>query len=219
MRRSVRSSRGFTLLEMLIALALVGLLMVALNTVIFSMGELWGRNTDLHLFDQHVNAVTRFLQNQLNEASIPSAARANSSPVAPMSVTPASAMADNLLSYELPAGDRYFTWPGHPLPEVVCSWQVRPNDGLYILWHSRLEMNFATTPPRETRITPLVTGMTYDYYNASTQQWTNVTTFQTDASGNPTAPNRIRMTFAYGKLTPRTVILTVPAVPAAPPTF
>jgi prepilin-type N-terminal cleavage/methylation domain-containing protein len=45
---------GFTLLEILLSLALIGLLLVSLFTFIFSMGELWGRNTDVRLFDLHV---------------------------------------------------------------------------------------------------------------------------------------------------------------------
>ena len=52
--------RGFTLLEILLALSLVALVLVAMNTFVFSMGELWGRNGDLRLFDQHARAVTRF---------------------------------------------------------------------------------------------------------------------------------------------------------------
>ena len=53
MKRKARNSSGaFTLLEVLLSLALVGLLLIALNTFVFSMGELWGRNSDRRLFDQ-----------------------------------------------------------------------------------------------------------------------------------------------------------------------
>ena len=45
--------RGFTLLEMLVSLALLGVLMVTLNTFLFSMSELWGGGRDQRLFDQH----------------------------------------------------------------------------------------------------------------------------------------------------------------------
>jgi hypothetical protein len=204
---------------MLIALALMGLLMVALNTVVFSMGELWGRNSDLHLFDQHVNAVTRFLQDQFNQATYPPSARANATPVTPLAVTPATGMQDNLITYELPAGSRFLNWAGQSLPEVVCSLQVRPNDGLYLLWHSRLETNFATQPPRETRITPLATAIAYDYYDATQKHWTQQTTVQLDSGGNPLAPTRVRITFAYGKLTPRTVALVIPTALQGPPNY
>jgi prepilin-type N-terminal cleavage/methylation domain-containing protein len=215
--KPIRSA--FTLLEMLIALALMGLLMVALNTVVFSMGELWGRNSDLHLFDQHVNAVSHFLQEQFNAATFPPAARANATPITPLAVTPAGGMQDNLITYELVGGSRFLNWPGRPLPEVVCSLQVRPNDGLYLLWHSRLEMNFATTPPRETKITPLVTAIGYDYYDTTLKHWTSQSTVMQDSSGNLLSPNRITLTFAYGKLTPRTVSIVVPTAQQGPPNF
>ena len=52
--------RGFTLLEVLVAMALAALVLVGMNTFMFSMSELWGRNVDLRLFDQHVRAVSRF---------------------------------------------------------------------------------------------------------------------------------------------------------------
>ena len=68
--------RAFTLLEILLALALTALVLVSLNTFVFSMGELWGRNADVRLFDRHVRAVTRFLESELRTASLPPAATA-----------------------------------------------------------------------------------------------------------------------------------------------
>ena len=41
------SRRAFTLLEILLALTLVSLVLVAMNSFVFSMGELWGRNADV----------------------------------------------------------------------------------------------------------------------------------------------------------------------------
>ncbi|HRE83944.1 MAG TPA: prepilin-type N-terminal cleavage/methylation domain-containing protein, partial [Opitutaceae bacterium] len=69
--RSSRRNHGFTILEILIAIALVGLVMVGLNTFVFSMGELWGRGSDVRLFDQHVRSVSRFLERELRTASLP----------------------------------------------------------------------------------------------------------------------------------------------------
>jgi prepilin-type N-terminal cleavage/methylation domain-containing protein len=36
----------FTLIEVMLSMALVGLVLVGMNTFIFSMGELWGKGTD-----------------------------------------------------------------------------------------------------------------------------------------------------------------------------
>ena len=149
----MRRRSGFTLLEVLLSLALTGLLFVGLNTFIFSMGELWGRNGDVRLFDQHVNAVTRFVGQMFREATLPPSARANSTPVAIQQITPQSGVSDFLITFELPAGNRMLIWPDRPLPEVVCSLQARP-DGLYLLWQSRLETNFTQDPPREVTDAP-----------------------------------------------------------------
>jgi prepilin-type N-terminal cleavage/methylation domain-containing protein len=200
------SPAGFTLLEILLALALVGLLLVSLNTFIFSMGELWGRNTDVRLFEQHARAVTRFLEHELRSAALPPAARANSTPISPQEVKPQDGLMENMLTFELPAGSRLFRWPDRPLPEVVCSFQVRAGQGLVLLWHSRLEKNFDTDAPREIVVTPLVSALAYDYFDADTSRWSTETTLKPDAQGKPLTPQRLRLTFGYGKMKSETVI-------------
>ncbi|MBI5693194.1 MAG: prepilin-type N-terminal cleavage/methylation domain-containing protein [Verrucomicrobia bacterium] len=203
--------RGFTLLEILLALALVSLLLVSMNTFIFSMGELWGQRTDVRLFDQHVRAVTRFLDNELRTSALPPAARPNSTPIALQEIRPQNGLMEKMLTFELPAGSRLFSWPERPLPEVVCSLQVRPNEGLILLWHSRLEKNFETDSPRETVVTPLVSALAYDYYDADARRWTTETTLKMDPQGQPLTPQRLRLKFTYGRLTRESVItLTTP---------
>jgi prepilin-type N-terminal cleavage/methylation domain-containing protein len=215
---SVRKANasGFTLIEILISLALVGLLLVGVNTFIFSMGELWGRNSDVRLFDQHVNAVTRFLSDTFQKATLPPSARANATPIAPVQITPANGIPGYYITFDLPAGCRILNWPDRPLPEVVCSLQVREHEGLYLLWQSRLETTYGTNQPRELLLTSYVSAISYDYFDPTFKRWTNVTQFQNDASGNPVAPQRLQLTFSYGKLTRQTTVvipLTYQGVP------
>lgn len=218
-RQGRRAARGgFTLLEILLSLALVGLMLVALNTFIFSMGELWGRGSDVHLFDRHVRAVTRFLERELRSAVLPPAARANSMPIALQEVRPQMGMTEKLLTFDLTAGSRLFVWPERPLPEVVCSIQVRERDGLFLLWHSRLEKNFETDPPRETLVTPLVTGIAYDYYDADFNRWTTERNLKLETTGEPKPPQRLRLTFTYDKMTKESVV-TLPGPTGALPLF
>lgn len=209
---------AFTLLEILLSLALVGLMLVALNTFIFSMGELWGRGSDVHLFDRHVRSVTRFLEHELRNAVLPPAARANSNPLALQEIRPQFGMTEKLLTFDLIGGSRLFVWPERPLPEVVCSLQVREREGLFLLWHSRLEKNFETDPPRETLVTPLVTGMTYDYFDTDFNRWSNERTLKLDTSGQPMVPQRLRLTFAHDGLTKESVV-TLPAPTGGLPLF
>jgi len=206
------------LLEILLSLALVALLLVALNTFIFSMGELWGQRAQPRLFDQHVRAVTRFLDGELRAASLPPAAQPNSAPIALQEIRPQNGMMEKMLTFELPAGSRVFTWPDRPLPEVVCSFQARQNEGLVMLWHSRLEKNFETDAPRETVITPFVTALSYDYYDPDSTRWTTETTLKMDPQGQPLTPQRLRLKFTYGRLT-RESVVTLPIPSEALPQF
>ena len=213
-----RPNAGFTLLEILLSLALAGLILVALTTFIFSMGELWGRNAERRLFDQHVNAVARFLETQLRQATLPPAARANATPVTPQQITPSGGATDNLITFDLPAGCRILPWPDRPLPEVVCSWQVREHDGLFLLWHSRLETKFDTDSPREILLTPPVTALSYDYYDSNFKRWTTETVLRNDRNNQPTVPQRLRFTFAYGKMK-REIAVPVPLAQQGMPNF
>lgn len=210
--------RGFTLLETLIALALAGLLMVALNTFIFSMGELWGRNSDLRLFDQHVRAVTRFLEEQLRAATLPPAGDAETAPVTVQEVRTQGGMTETLLTFELFEGSRLFAWPGQPLPEVVCSLSVRDGAGLLFLWHSRLEKDFADQPPRETLVSPLVSALSYDYYDESFKNWKTETTPRRNAAGEYEAPQRLRVKFTYQNRS-QEVFIVLPSVTQGLPVF
>jgi prepilin-type N-terminal cleavage/methylation domain-containing protein len=213
-----RARRGFTLLEILLALALVALLLMAMNTFVFSMSELWGQRTESRLFDQHVRAVTRFLERELRAAALPPAAQPNSTPIALQEIRPRSGLTEKMLTFELPAGSRLFSWPERPLPEVVCSFQARPEEGLVLLWHSRLEKDFDTDAPRESVVTPLVSALSYDYYDADSNRWTTETTLKMDAQGQPMTPRRLRLKFTYAKMT-RESVVTLPVPGEGLPLF
>ena len=204
------SRRAFTLVEVMLSMALVALVLVGLNTFIFSMGELWGKGTDVRLFDQHVRAVTRYLQKEMVRATLAPTAAVSSTPVAVQPVTPSGGSQENLITYMELSGSRILTWPEVALPEVYCSLQVRRDKGLFMLWHSDLENNFNTDPPRETLVSPFVTAMSYDYFDTDFNKWTTETALRSDSSGNPLAPQRLRLTFVYRKLTTETVV-TVPS--------
>lgn len=203
-------TRGFTLIEVMLSMALAALVLVGLNTFVFSMGELWGKNSQARLFDQHVRAVTRFLEAEVRRASFPPAAAPNSTPVGVSPIKPSGGSQENLITYLQLSGGRLFTWPGAPLPEVVCSLEVRRDQGLYLLWHSDLENHFNDDPPRETLVSPLVTALAFDYFDTDLNHWTTEAAIRLDASGNPQAPQRLRVTFTYDRMT-RVALIPVPA--------
>jgi len=203
--------KAFTLLEILVALALTALVLVALNTFVFSMGELWGRNADLRLFDRHVRAVSRFLEAELRVAARPPNGDAKTSPFPVLDVHTQGNGTETLLTFELPEGCRLFVWPGQPLPEVVCALSIRQGAGLVMLWHSRLEKNFDDQPPRETVVSPLVTELSYDYYDDGFKNWKNQPTLQKDGTGQYQVPQRLHLKFVYRTHT-QEVVIPIPTV-------
>ena len=211
------ATRGFTLLEVLLSLALVAMLLLVMNATVFSMGELWGRGTDRRLFDQHVTAVARFLERELRTASLPPFVRIGDTPVTTPEIKPIEGNSDNLLTFTLPGGSRLLAWPdGRPLPEVVCSLQVREKEGLILLWHSSLETKFNDDPPRETVISSLVTDLSYDYYDSTLKSWSTEPTLKKDPNGQVMTPQRLRLKFLYDKMEQMRVISLPTATEGVP---
>ena len=199
LRRRGRPSAGiraFTLVEVLLALALLAALLAALNQFVFAITEAWTKDRDRFVFVQHARAVTRHVDGMLQAAI--NQARASGSTLGAPAIdelrVPGGTTAD-LLAFDLPNGDRLFNWPARPLPEVRCGLALRPDEGLVVYWKSRLEEDFATADLRMTVISPFVTGLTYDYYDADKQTWSNEDKLQEDSTGAFPVPKRIRLKF------------------------
>jgi prepilin-type N-terminal cleavage/methylation domain-containing protein len=213
-----RLRAGFTLVEILVAMALLGAVLLALNTFVFSMGEIWGRGTEQRLFDQHVRAVTRHVESLFRRAALAGPPADNTAPIGPQEIRTATNGTVTLLTFELPAGDRTLPWPEEPLPDVVCSLDAREGAGLVLYWHSRLETKFDDDPPRATVLTPFGTAITYDYYDPDARSWHRYPALQKDAQGKWLSPDRIVLRFNHGKLTAEST-LVLPRPSAALPAF
>lgn len=188
--------RGFTLVEMLIAVALIGLVFVAMNSLLFSMGELWGRGSEHRLFEMHVRNATRYLEEEVRAAVLPPAVNV-AKRVAISDVRTQRGSTETLLTYTVAEGGRLCDWgDAKPLPDVVCALAVREGEGLFLLWHSRWETKFDQDAPRETLVTPWVTSIQYDYYDADFKNWKTERNLIKDTN-EPRYPQRLRLTFKY----------------------
>lgn len=240
-----RPAAGFTLLEILIAIVIGATLLTAAINFALSMGELWGAGSEVRLFDQHVRGVTRFLENILAQAEPPpteteggsagqpgiadEATRAggnqNNEEAAPVIwEKPRSRQlgGDELLTFELAESPGVFAWPEQPLPFVVCSLRLDPREGLFLLWKSRIEVDFADGEPRALRLSPFVTAINYFYYEASTtgarSSWEQTDQPRTATGGGLEVPQRVRLTFEYKGMT-RTTELVIPGAATTVPLY
>ena len=190
-------NRAFTLVEVLLALALLAALLAALNQFVFAITEAWTKDRDRFVFVQHARAVTRHVDEML-QAAINNAHASGTTTGAPAidELRVPGGTPTDLLAFDLPNGDRLFNWPSRPLPEVRCGLAFKPDEGLVIYWKSRLEEDFATADMRMTAISSFVTGISYDYYDTDKQAWSNEEKLQTDSTGGYQTPRRVRIKFA-----------------------
>jgi prepilin-type N-terminal cleavage/methylation domain-containing protein len=217
MMRAARTSRGFTLVELLLAISIMAMLLVALFTFVFSMGEIWGHGSEKRLFEQHVNAVTRHLEAMFRRTTLPIGAGAAAEPFTIREIRTGSGTG-NLLGFDLADGDRLLVWNGPPLPEVQCSLGVENNRGLMLYWQSKLEIDHATEAPRAVLVSPFVTRVDYFYRDEDTGSWRNDVSPQKSSEGHWLVPDSIKLTFVHAGATAERT-LTLPARNGALPLF
>lgn len=201
-----RPSRGFTLLETLISLALLAVLMLTINTFLFSMTELWGGKRDQRLFDQHVRAASRLVRETLEMATIAPGAAG----VAIKEVADGLGSTEPRLSFLLADAGRLADWPEHPLPDVDFSLYVDPEKGLALQWQSRLEINRDRTDLHDTILSPFVKSLAYEYYDTDLKTWKLEEEPVHDTGGTAwKKPARIHLRFERGTLK-QEVVLDLP---------
>ena len=196
--RTDGSKRAFTLIEVLLAIVLAGALIIAANMFLLSMGELWGRGSQERLFDQHVRGVSRFLDSLVRQA-VPSGD--NGEVFTMDSPKGYESIANPLLSFEVDQAPGICVWPGKPLPRVVVWLNVTRDDGLVLLWKSRLEEDFGDVAPRATQISRFVTHVEYEYYDDDRKEWQEEDRPIIDSGNKPRIPGRMRLTFQRGEKT------------------
>ncbi len=211
--KSLSTPAGFTLIETLLALSLAAVVLVAVNMFVFSMGELWGRGGDDRLFERHVNGVTRFLQSNMQMATVEMRAQTEEaadggilSPVYLATIPADRGFGDSRIAFELLESPGILIWPESPLPFVVCYLDFSSQDGLSLLWHSRLEENFEDDEPRSTLLSPFAREVVYEYFDWETESWSERRDFDRDEEGEDLLPDRIRIHFATDRMETQRII-------------
>lgn len=193
---------GFTLLEVLLAVALGAFILTAMTSFLFSMAELWGVGANERLFQKHARGVSRFLENGFQTASARyDTTGSGNSPVFWMNWEGDAVATESFLSFELQQSPGALVWPDEPLPHVVCSLKFDPREGLFLLWRSRLEESFDEEAPRRTLISPFVKEIEYHYidYTEENPQWKIEKTPLQEADNEYLMPERIVLRFRFDK--------------------
>lgn len=210
------SRRGFTMIEMLLAAALLGGLLLALNFFVFSMAEIWGQGAERRLFEQHVRAVTREVEEMTRMAALPPLAA--DPPLFTREIRLENGRTETPLSFELMNGSPRLRWNGPALPEVVCALVVESDRGLVLYWQSRLETKFDDAKPRAWVMTPFVKSVTYDYLDSEAGTWRSYDALQRQPGGDWRIPTRLQLRFEHGGMKTETTVM-LPAAPGPLPHY
>jgi prepilin-type N-terminal cleavage/methylation domain-containing protein len=211
-----KTGRAFTLIEVLLSVALFAILMFALNSFIFSMADIWGRGGERRLFELHARTVTRELEALLRQASL---RHDTDRPVIfGREIVQTDGVRMALLSFELPAGYRRLRWDGPPLPDVICALSVQQGRGLGLYWQSRLEKDFEDARPRYQPLSGLAIELKYEYQDFGRTSSRESVFLQRDATGAWMPPTRLKLTFSQGGMVTETVV-QIPETAAGLPLF
>jgi len=204
--KRVRRQAGFTMIELVVAVGMMTLVIIGLNTFIFAMTELWGQGRDRRLFDQHARALTRFLEQEIRTAALPPRVSRDVAAVEAREVEVDLGRRENLLVFGLREGSRILQWPSRPLPDVWAALEVVPEAGLVLHWRSVLEENSSFDSPRQLVLSPLVSDLAYEYFDGSFSQWELEDRLRTGDDGELETPGRIRLTFSYREQEIQTIV-------------
>jgi len=174
-------------------------LLVAATTFVFSLGELWGKGANVWLFQKHVRGVSRFLEQSFQTSSWKLSDGEVESVVYWSNRGGREYENEELLTFELEKSPGVLVWPEDPLPYVVCSLELDDEEGLYLLWRSRLEKDFGEEEPRKTLISPFVKGIKYFYIDPEDEdaEWEIEEDPVKETDGTFTLPQRIEIIFEY----------------------
>lgn len=164
--RAARTGRrsAFTLIEMLVALALFGMLFSAVVVVLVQVSSTWASEADDPQIDRHVDGLDRFVRAIFVESGAAGVKAPSSSQIAD----------ENAFLSVVPPAD---------LPWIALIAQDggaiegrlamgKDNDGLWLYWNTARERLIRRIEPHRIRISSWVTAARVYVYDADGKNWT-----------------------------------------------
>lgn len=169
MRTGEAYRKGFTLIEVVVAIALGALILLATSSLLMSIMQLWIKQDKLYNFQGHVHGVKTFLKKHFKEANY----KVNDKlPAVQWSKPPRVTLSINetLLSFYVRGPHPLFPID-NSLP-VICYLKIDKDKGLSIIYHSFEKPNSGKEQAvYEVEISPWAKRLKLHYYNDSKGTW------------------------------------------------
>ena len=136
----MKKQAGFSLVEVLLALAVGGLVLMAASALLVTISQSWAnRPATRDAFDAHVNGIAHFLTAVLEEATIVNEGSRSSEIMELSRPVGFSETDDPLIKFYLREAPPFFYWPHGLASRVHIYFQFEEGEGLYFLWYSDLQ--------------------------------------------------------------------------------
>lgn len=134
------SKKGFSLVEVLLALAVGGIVLMAASSLLVTISQAWAnRPATRDAFDAHVNGIAHFLTAMLEEASGSGANSKGNNVIELARPVGFSDRDDPLIKFYLPEAPPFFYWPHGLASRVHTYFQFDEGEGFYLLWYTELQ--------------------------------------------------------------------------------
>jgi prepilin-type N-terminal cleavage/methylation domain-containing protein len=205
--RVASGSKGFTLVEVLLALAISGLLLTAATSLLITLSRAWAeRPATRDAFDAHVDGVARFFVSVMDKATMAPGSENAKSPIFLDRPVDFSDAEDPLISFFVREAPPVLVWSHGLAPRVHCYIYFEDGDGLSLLWYSDLqemEKGESGKPELEseddlfkTPISSFCEEIEYCYYDKEEEKWDNEDRLQEDNENEQhNLPDFIRLVF------------------------
>lgn len=192
-----RSRRGFSLLEMVLAIAIGGVVLAMASTQMYVMFQIWITSQRDTFFDKHIEGCERFL----NELVRPSSLLPNVTHDPRMERPPGYSEFDpNLLVLQTQEASPFFYWGNakQASGQLMVAFLFSKKEGLSLLWYPVVQRPDGLEEVYKTNLSQWVTAFEYAYFDADMKQWKvldePLSEFDAD---EPTLPDMIKVTFSY----------------------
>ena len=136
----MKRNHGFSLIEVLLALAVGGIVLMAASSLLVTISQAWAnRPATRDAFDAHVNGVAHFLTAMLEEVTNPKDGSKGNEVVELDRPVGFSDREDPLIKCYLREAPPLFYWPHGLANRVHTYFQFEEGEGFYLLWYSELQ--------------------------------------------------------------------------------
>ncbi len=191
---NLKNNKAFTLIEVLLSLAATGILMTSASMYLYSITNIWLNDDDNQYFNDHVDGVTLFLNQLLSHSEGKS--QNNQIPISWKRPPGFSEFDEPLLSFQLKDTPALMVWKELALPGLTCYLYFEEEEGLKILWHSRLQEIEEVDQIFQTVVSSFVESIRFGYYDSDDDNWEITDQPDEDRNGNFILPDNIILKFS-----------------------